>query len=245
MFGFIKKIFFTAMTLFSYNALKCVSTNNLESIIRQQMININSNEPSFFPYSVEVNKCSGSCNDINDPYVKLCVPDAIKIINVKVFNLVSRSNEKRHIEWHKTCKCKCRLHASVCNNKQCWNKDKCRSECKELIDKGRCDKGFIWNPGICDCKCDKSCDIGEYLDYKNCKFRKQLVDKLVEDCSENIDENEMIYNSTLNDHRKVCNSCTLYIVLLVITFLLIIGISSAYCYFHRYLKRSNTETTIY
>ena len=54
-------------------------------------------------------------------------------------------------------------------NKQPWNKDKCICECKELILKGRCDKGFIWNPSICDC--DKSCDIGEYLDYENGKCR--------------------------------------------------------------------------
>ena len=46
---------------------------------------------------------------------------------------MSRTKEKGHIEWHKTCKCKCRLDASVCNNKQRWNNDKCRCECKELI----------------------------------------------------------------------------------------------------------------
>ena len=60
----------------------------------------------------------GSCNNINDPYAKLGVPDTIKNINVKVFNLISRTNETRHIEWHNTCKCKGRLDASVCNNKQ-------------------------------------------------------------------------------------------------------------------------------
>ena len=56
---------------------------------------------------------------------------------------MSRTSETRHIKWHQTCKCKCRLDASVCNNKQCWNNDKCKCECKELIDKGVCDKGFI------------------------------------------------------------------------------------------------------
>ena len=73
----------------------------------------------------------------------MCVPDVVKNLNVKVFNLMSRSNETRHIKWHETCKCKCRLDASVCNNKQRWNDDKCSWECKELIDKGVCDKGFI------------------------------------------------------------------------------------------------------
>ena len=79
--------------------------------------------------------------------------------NVKVFDLMSSANEPRHIEWHKTCKCTCRLDASVCNNKRRRNKGKCRCECKELIDKGMCDKGFIWNPSNCECECDKSCDI--------------------------------------------------------------------------------------
>ena len=71
-----------------------------------------------------------------------------------------------------------------------------------MIDKRICDKEFIWN--LSKCECDKSCDVGEYLDYKNCECRKRLVDKLVEECSQNINEkelhqNKMIYNSTLND----------------------------------------------
>ena len=85
---------------------------------------------------------------------------------------MSRINKARHISWHETCKCKCRLCSSVCNNKQRWNKDKCRSECIELIDNGVCDKVFIWNPSNCECECDESRDVGEYLDYKNCKSRK-------------------------------------------------------------------------
>ena len=72
----------------------------------------------------------------------MCAPDVVKSLNDKDFNLMSRTNETRHIEWHEMRKCKCRLDASVCNNK-CWSEDKCRCECKELIDKGVCDKGFI------------------------------------------------------------------------------------------------------
>ena len=86
--------------------------------IRSQIININSDEPVFYPYSITINKCKGSCNTINDSYAKICVPDTIKNINVKVFNLIPRTNETRHIEWHETCKCKYRLDASFCNNKQ-------------------------------------------------------------------------------------------------------------------------------
>ena len=170
-------------------------------------------------------------------------------MNIKVFNLISKSNETRYIKWHKTCQSKCRLDARVCNNKQRWNEDKCRCECKELIDKGICDKRFIWNPSNCECECDKPCDFGEYLDYKNCKCRKILLDKLVEECRKNIDEkklnqNQMIYNSNLNDYEKICSSYIVYIILFVTFFIMSISISSVFIYFHWYLKRKYIETTI-
>ena len=77
-----------------------------------------------------------------------------------------------------------------------------------MIDKSKCDDGFIWNSSILECECDKSFDVGEYLDYTNCKCRKKLIDKVVGECSEDIDGNEMICNVTLNDHKKVFNFCT-------------------------------------
>ena len=199
----------------------------------------------FFPYSIKINRCKGSCNTINDPYAKICVPDQIKNTNVKVFNLISRTNETKHIKWHKTCKCKCRLDASICNNKQRWNDGKCRCECKELIDKGVCDKGFIWSPSNCECECDKPCDIGEYLDYKNCKCRKKIIDILVEECSGNIDENEMLYDETLDiissSDNKTSDSCIVYIV--IFSVFLIIGISMAiYVYFFFYLKKKSSNS---
>ena len=90
-FGFIKKCFFTSMTFFNFNlsnvnSLECVSMNNEECKIRPETTNINTNEPLFYPYSIKINKCKGSCNTINDPYAKICVPDSIKNTNVKVFN---------------------------------------------------------------------------------------------------------------------------------------------------------------
>ena len=128
----------------------------------------------FFPFSIRTRKCSGTCNNINDPYGKLCIPDVVRNLNAKVFNLMSRTNETRHIEWHETCKYKCRLDASVCNNKQRWNEDKSRCECKKLMNKGVCNKEFIWNSSNCECECDRFCDIGDYLDYENCKCRKKI-----------------------------------------------------------------------
>ena len=129
MFGFVKQKFISGMMFFgwnilSINSLKCVLMNNQECKVRPQIVNVNSDEPVLFPFSIKTSKCSGSCNNINNPYAKLCVPDVVKNLNVKVFNLMSRTNETRHIEWHETCKCKCRLDANVCNNQQHWNDDK-------------------------------------------------------------------------------------------------------------------------
>ena len=75
-------------------------------------------------------------------------------------------------------------------------------------------------------------------------MQNKLVDKLVEECSENIDGNEMICNGNLNDHKKVCNSRTIYTVLFVIAFLIIISISSAFIYFHWYLKNDTSITNL-
>ena len=99
MFGFIKKCFFTAITFFNLldvNSLESASMNNQECKIRLEIININTNEPLFFRYSIKINMCKGSCNTINDRYAKICVPDEIKKTNVKVFNLMSKTDETRH-----------------------------------------------------------------------------------------------------------------------------------------------------
>ena len=86
-------------------ALNCVSMNNQECIVRPKIVDIDSNSSMFYPFSNKVNKFSGNCNNINDPYAKICVPDTVKDLNVRVFNLMSRTNETRHIKWHDTCKC--------------------------------------------------------------------------------------------------------------------------------------------
>ena len=104
--------------LSSVNTLECVSMNSQKWKVRPEIVNVNRKEPIFFTFSIKTSKCSGSCNNINDSYAKLRVPNIVKNLNIKVFNLMSRTNETRHIEWHEICKCKCRIDASACNNKQ-------------------------------------------------------------------------------------------------------------------------------
>ena len=124
MFGFIKKCFFTGLafllTLASINMLSCISMNNQECKIRPQIIHVNGDDTVFF----FVCFYSGSYNNNSNPLSKLCVPDIVKTLNVKVSNLVSGTNETRRIEWHEACKCKSRFNSGVCNNKQRWNDKK-------------------------------------------------------------------------------------------------------------------------
>ena len=97
--------------------MSCISLKNQECKVRPEIAHINSNNHIFYPFSIKINKCSGNCNNINNPYAKICVPDTVKDLNVRVSNLMSRTNETKYIKWHKTCKCKCRLDASVIINK--------------------------------------------------------------------------------------------------------------------------------
>ena len=237
MLGFIKKCFVIGLTflsnLTSVNSLRaallsCISMNNQKCRVRPQIVNLNGDEPVSFPFSIKTSKFIGTCNNIINPYAKLCVPDVIKNLNVKVCNPMSRTNETRHIEWHEMRKSKCRLDASVCSNKQRWNNDKCRWECRELIDKGVCDKGSILNPSNCECKYNELCDVGQYLDYENCKCRKKLVDKLFKECTENVEIVKITSADHENKHKY--SSCSLYIILFSILFKINVGIDTYFVY---------------
>ena len=102
MFIFTKKIFYIGSlclsSLVSATPLSCISLKNQECKARSKIADINSNNPIFYTFSIKINKCSNDCNNINNPYAKICVPDSVKDLNVRVFNLMSRTNETRHIK---------------------------------------------------------------------------------------------------------------------------------------------------
>ena len=87
LFRFVIKVFFLGLTILSNftNPLDCVSMKNQECKTRPEVININSNNPILYPFSIKINKCSDNCNNINNPYANICVPNVIKDSNVKVF----------------------------------------------------------------------------------------------------------------------------------------------------------------
>ena len=121
-------------------------------------------------------------------------------------------------------------------------------ECKELVHKGTCNKGFIWNPSNCESKCDKNCDIGEYLDYENCKCRKELADKLIDECAEAIDEAKLVnITYTINENNYECGSCIVYIVLMIVVIVISTGITVYLVYHNWSLIKNNThkETLIW
>ena len=101
-FRFVKKVLFVGLTILSgfssAKSLSCISMSNQKCKTRPQVVNVNGDEPVFFPFSIETSKCSGSCNSNNYPYAKSFVPDVVKNLNVKIFNLMSGTNETRNRE---------------------------------------------------------------------------------------------------------------------------------------------------
>ena len=170
-------------------------------------------EALFYPYNVLVNKCSGSCDTLDNPMSKICVPKIIKNVNMKVYNFSMRLNETCNVLWHESCKCVCRLNSSVCNSKQT-----CRCDCNEdfasIID---CNKGYTWNPNTCECQCDKWCKTCQYLDHKNCVCKNKLIGRLIEECTSIINET-MINNK---DNIDNCNTIrNVFIVLFSVVVLI-------------------------
>ena len=105
-----------------------------------------------------------------------------------------------------------------------------------MIDKGVCDKGFIWNPSNCECECDKSCSIGKYLDYSDCMCKIKLVDPLVEECTEDINETKLVNITVENENKDICHSYVVYKVLFFIFFIIIIVIGIYFAYL-KYVNR--------
>ena len=198
------------MSLFNIiktKALECVSVINQKCMPTPKILDVNEGvgEALFYPYNVQVNKCSGSCNTLDSPMAKLCVPGIVKRVNMQVYNFLMRLNETRNVLWHESCKYVCKLNSSVCNNKHIWNNDTGRCGCNEdftgIIS---CAKGYTWNPSIWECQCDKWCKPGQYLDHRNCVCKNKLIGRLIEECTSVINET-MINNKDSGNNNTLQN----------------------------------------
>ena len=98
-------------------------------------VNESAGEALFYSYHVLVNKCSGSCDTLDNPLAKLCVRNFIKRTNMKVHSFLMRLNGTRNVLRHESCKCVCKLNSSVCNNKHIWNSEYQKSMYKEILKK--------------------------------------------------------------------------------------------------------------
>ena len=223
-----------AISLFStlkVGALECVSVVNQKCMPRPKILNVNEgiSEALFYRYNVLVNTCSGSCDTLDNPMSKICVPKIIKNVNMKVYNFLMRLNETRIVLWHENCKCVCRLNSSVCNRKHIWNSDTCRCDCNEdFAGVVSCDKGYMWNPSTCECQCDRWCKTEQYLDHKNCVYKNKLVGRLIEECTNII--NEALINN--KDNIDNCNTIqNVFIVLFSVAVLIGIICFCLFAYF--------------
>ena len=250
-----------AISLFNVlkvNSLECLSVINKKCMPRPKILNVNEGigEALFYPYNVLVNKCSGSCDTLDDPTSKICVPKIIKNVNMKVYNFLRRLNETRNALWPESCKCVSNLNSSVCNSKQIWNSDTCRCDCNEdfagIIN---CTKGYIWNPSTCACECDMWCKPGQYIDYKNCICKNKLIGRVIEECTSIINETminnkDNIDNDTTKSSSLECN--TIWNVFIgLFSVVILIGIIR-FCVIifkciksKKLFKKKYTENTIY
>ena len=224
-------------------ALECVSVINRKCMPRTKILDVNEGvgEALFYPYNVLVNKCSESCDTINNRMAKLCVPGIIKRVNIQVYNFLMMFNETRTVLWHESCKCVCKLNSSVCNNKQIWNSDTCRCDCNEdfatIIN---CTKGYIWNPSTCECQCDTWCKPGQYLDHKNCICKNKLIGKVFEKCTSIINE------TMINNKDNIANDNTItniFIGLFSVVMFILIICSCIFVYF-KWFENKKILTTL-
>ena len=189
-------------------ALECVSVVNKKCMPRPKILDVNEGigEALFYPYNVLVNKCSGSCNTLDDPMAKMCVPNIIKRVNMKVYIFLMRLNETRNVLWDKSCKSVCRLNSSVCNCKQIWNSDPCRCDCNEdFAGIVNCTKGYTWNPSTRECQCDMWCKPGQYLNYKNCICKNKLIGRVIAECTSVINETMMNNRDNIANDNTITN----------------------------------------
>ena len=100
-----------------------------------------------------------------------------------------------------------------------------------MIDKGTCDKGFIWNPSNCECECNKSCNISQCLDYSDWKCKKKLIDPLIEECTENDDQTKTVNITVEDENNYECASCIGYIILMIAAFTIFTAITVYFIYY--------------
>ena len=129
-----------------------------------------------------MNKCNWSCNTVEDPFGRVCIPNRLEYVNLKVFDMIKGINDLKALSKHISYECRCEFDGRKYNSRQKWNNYKYQCDYIKPIRHRACEEEYSWNLNTCACECDKDCNIGENL--KNCGWTKNLVDDLVVTCDE-------------------------------------------------------------
>ena len=216
MFRLIKKVLILVLVSIGSvltKSTKCVLLKNQECKAREVVIN---SEYMTFPYSIKIKRCNRNCNNITNPYSKVCAPYVVKNVSINMFDLMTLTNKTKQIAFHESCKCLCRSDPIVCNKKQKWNENKCRCEC--LIDK-KCDNGFIWN-------------ISNY----ECEYRKRAGKLITEKECEEMDgiaavNNDISFNKTILI-KEIAEDCKAFVASSILFLLVVIVLTRLLIYFY-------------
>ena len=154
-------------------AIKCVFLINQQQRDRSMLIDLNLDKPLYQSFSISINRRDRSCNTVDDRFGRICLPNKIKDMNLKVFNTINGINQTKNI----SCECNCNLDRRKCNSRQKWNNDECQYEWKLQMKYCALEEDYPWNLSACVCECDKNCEICEYL--KDCEYMKSLPHALV------------------------------------------------------------------
>ena len=218
MFGLIKKLVILVLLAISASPY-CLLLKNQKRAIRKVVVD---NDYITFPYKIKVDECVGSCNDVENPYFKVCLPDVVK--NIKSLGLISDQTMFKNISFYQSFKCGCLLDEKVCNNKQKWNKDKC----------------------ICECLIKEKCSGNSFLNVINCNCEMKNMAALIEEeeeCDVEADEfNEVSENKTVTLIKKIenCKSFVTSSILFVCVSVILTGIMIYFC-----LKSKNNSVLPY
>ena len=197
--------------------------SNQKCEIQPTLINLHPNEYSqethYYLFVVKLDTCAGSCNTLNNSSNKACVPNKTEDLNLSVFKMIPRINERKTLANHISCECKCRFDRKKCNSNQWWNNDKCRCECKKH---SVGEKGYIWHLSTCNCK------NGQYL--------ATSIDNSAIICDEIIDVKE----TNFNEKNITCKTQSFFILLdfLLIATAFLIAVS-IYCYLIKYRAKQS------
>ena len=127
-----------------------------EIMTQPTFINLHPNEYSqefhYYPFAVQLDRCVGSCNTLNDLSNKVCVPNKTDDLNLSVFNMITGIDKSKTLTKHISCEWKCKFDGQKSNSHQWWNSNKCRSGCKKH---NICEKDYICNPATCSCGNEK------------------------------------------------------------------------------------------